>query len=114
MSLRRRYDIVKLTNHLETLLKGTGISCIADPEKNEVTLMDWIQGEMSPYKTDTIILKSDLTYRFSEYVDGPDSKEVPMGVNIVTSTTREEQAKYATRQHTLYRLQQAMSCCILA
>jgi hypothetical protein len=106
----KRYDMVKLSKQLETLLKGTGISCMALPETNELYLLDWIQGETSLYKTDTVLVKSDLTYRFADYVQLPPEKEVPEGVTVVTTTTREEQAKYAARQHTVYRLQQALSC----
>lgn len=110
---RKKYDMVKLSNQLDPILGKYGISCMAMPETNELYLLDWIQGETSLYKTETVIVKSDLTYHFSKFVELPLEKEVPQGVNIVLETSRLDQAKYAARLHTVYRLQQALSSLIL-
>ena len=105
--------MINLSKRLEVLFKGTGLSCMCIPEKNEIYILDWIQGETSLYKTDTLILQSDLTYRFSEAVDISLGKEVPNGVTVIASTSKEDQAKFVARQHSLYMLQRALSCCML-
>lgn len=104
-----KYDMEKLGHLLENLLEKTGISVMTDTEKNEIILMDWIQGEKSMYKTSTLILNSDLTYRFPEFLNVPLGKEVADGITLITSTSKENQSKFVTRQHTVYMLQRALS-----
>lgn len=110
-STRRKYDIQRLAKHLEFFLSGTGVSCMAIPEQDAVWVLNWVGDGTKVYKTDIATVKSDLTIEYSDFVaDVPLGKEVADTITVITSTTPDQQQRFAAKQHTSYLIQRALAC----